>query len=96
MNYLDPQKSAVAWLILIGSITLVCVLLWLLNKALRKLGVREHHVDRMGSSMLEVERLIRPTAEHVLSARKQRKATLPDGKDDPREEPSDDPPEERR
>lgn len=87
MDYLDPQKSAVAWLILIGAITGVCLLLWLLNKALRKLGLREHRVDRMGSSMLEVERLVRPTAEHVLTARKQRKATLPDSKGGPPEEP---------
>ena len=38
MDYLDPQKSAVAWLILIGVIAGVCLLLWLLNKALGKLG----------------------------------------------------------
>jgi hypothetical protein len=85
MDYLDPQKSVIAWLILIAAIACVCLLLWLLNKGLRKIGVREHRVDRMGSSMLEVERLIRPAAEHVLTARKQRKAILPDGKDEPPE-----------
>ncbi|HKD85705.1 MAG TPA: hypothetical protein VKB58_13225 [Terriglobales bacterium] len=83
MDYLDPQQSGVAWLILIGAIAGVCLLLWLLNKALRKLGVREHRADRMGSSILEVERLVRPTAEHVLTARKERKVTLPDGREEP-------------
>ncbi len=86
MDYLDPQKSPVAYLILFAGIALICVLLWLLNKLLRKFGVREHHVDRMGSSMLEMERMFRPSAEHVITARQQRKATKPRGDDDPPKE----------
>lgn len=82
MNYLDPQQSPVAYLILIAAITAVCVLLWLLNRLLRKLGVREHRVDRMGSSMLEMERMFRPGAEHVITARQQRKASQRQGDDD--------------
>jgi hypothetical protein len=70
-------------LLLLAGITALCFALWLLNRLLRKLGVREHHVDRMGSSMLEIERMFRPGAEHVITARKQRKATLPDGEGDP-------------
>jgi hypothetical protein len=89
MEYLDPQKSEVAWLILIGAIAGLCLLLWLLNRLLRLLGIKEHRVDRLGSSMLHMERLIRPTAEHVLTAKKQRKASLPDGKDEPPDAPSD-------
>lgn len=82
MDYLDPQKSLLAWIILIAALAVLCLLLWLVNKLVRKLGVREHYVDRMGSSMLALERLIRPSAEHVLTARQTRKAVLPnrDGK----------------
>jgi len=83
MDYLDPQKSAVAWLIMIAAIAALCTLLWLVNKLLRKLGVREHPTDRVGSSLLEVERMFRPTAEHVITARQKRKSSLPSGKDDP-------------
>lgn len=79
---LDPQELPAA-LVLIAGIALVCLLLWLLNKLLNRLGVREHHVDRMGSSMLELERMFRPSAEHVITARRQRKATQPDGEGDP-------------
>lgn len=70
-------------LVLVAAIAALCFALWLLNRLLRKLGIREHHVDRMGSSMLEMERMFRPGAEHVITARKQRKAPLPDGEDDP-------------
>ena len=87
MDYLDPQKSPAADLILIAGIALVFLLLWLLNKLLRKLGVREHHVDRMGNSMLEMERMFRPSAEHVITARQKRKALLPDGEGDPPDDP---------
>ena len=87
MNYLDPKQSPVAYLILIAAIVLLCVLLWLLNKGLRKLGVREHHVDRMGSSMLEMERMFRPGAEHVITARRHRKATHSQGDNDPKPKP---------
>jgi hypothetical protein len=83
MDYFDTQKSLVATLILIAGIAAICLLLWLLNKLLRRFGVREHHVDRMGSSMLEMERMFRPSAEHVITARQKRKATKPRGDDDP-------------
>jgi hypothetical protein len=86
MNYLDPQQSPVAYLILFAGIALVCVLLWLLNRLLGKFGIREHHVDRMGSSMLEMERMFRPKAEHVITARQKRRALQPSGDDDPPEE----------
>jgi len=85
MDYLDPQKSMVAWLVLLGGIAGVCWLLWLLNDLLKRFGVTEYRVDRLGSSMLEMERLFRPSAEHVLTVRRQRKATLPSGKDEPPE-----------
>lgn len=87
VNYLDPQKSVIAWLVLFAAIAGLCLLLWLLNKLLRKLGVKDHRVDRLGASMLEMERLIRPSAEHVLMARSQRKVTLPSGEDNPPEGP---------
>ena len=47
--------------------------------------MREHHVDRMGSSMLEMERMFRPNAEHVITARQKRKAMQDNGDDDPPE-----------
>jgi hypothetical protein len=86
MNYLDPQQSPVAYLVLIAAIAFICFVLWSLNRPLRKFGVREHHVDRMGSSMLEMERMFRPKAEHVITARQKRKAMQPTGDDDPSEE----------
>ena len=85
MNYLDPQQSPVAYLIVIAGIALICFLLWGLNRLLRKFGLREHHVDRMGSSMLEMERMFRPKAEHVITARQKRKAMQPSGDDEPPE-----------
>ncbi len=39
MDYLDPQKSLIAWLVLAAGIAGVCLLVWLLNKLLRQLGV---------------------------------------------------------
>ena len=85
MNYLDPQQSPAAYLILIAGIAAICFLIWLLNRLLRKFGVREHHVDRMGSSMLEMERMFRPKAEHVITARQKRKALQAAEDDDPPE-----------
>jgi hypothetical protein len=86
MNYFDPQQSPVAYLILLGGIGFLCVLLWLLNQLLRRFGLREHHVDRMGSSMLEMERMFRPKAEHVITARQKREAIQPSGDDEPPEQ----------
>lgn len=86
MNYLDPQKSPIAYLVVIGGVAALALLMWLLNRLLRKLGVREHYVDRMGSSMLEMERMFRPKAEHVITAREKRKAMQPSGDDDDRRE----------
>ena len=83
MGYLDPQKSLVAWVILLGAIAVLCLLLWLLNRGLRRLGIREHHVDRLGTSLLEVERLVRPSIEHVLTSRRERKAEQENGRGDP-------------
>ena len=85
MNYLDPQQSPVAYLLLIAGIAMICFLLWALNRLLRRFGLREHHVDRMGSSMLEMERMFRPNAEHVITARQKRKAMQDNGDDDPPE-----------
>lgn len=80
---MDPQKSAIAWLIMIAAIAALCALLWLVNKLLRRLGVHEHRADRVGSSLHEVERMFRPTAEHVIAARQKRKSNAPSGEDDP-------------
>ena len=82
MNYLDPQQSPVAYLVLIAGIGLICFLLWGLNRLLRRFGVREHHVDRMGNSMLEMERMFRPKAEHVITARQKRQALQNSGDDE--------------
>ena len=87
MNYFDPQQSPVAYLILFAGIGLICFLLWALNRLLRKFGLREHHVDRMGNSMLEMERMFRPKAEHVITARQKHKAMQPSGDDDTPEQP---------
>jgi len=83
VGYLDPQESVIGWFVLLAGFAAICLLLWLLNKLLRKLGVREHPTDRIGSSMLEIERLVRPRAEHVRTARRQRKAALHNAKGHP-------------
>jgi hypothetical protein len=83
MNYLDPQQSPVAYLLWIAGIAMICFLLWALNRLLRRFGLREHHVDRMGSSMLEMERMFRPKAEHVIAARQKRKAMQDSGDGEP-------------
>ena len=76
-NYGDTILPTLA---LIGVIVFIVFLLWALNRFLRRLGGREHHVDRLGNSMLELERMFRPSAEHVITARQERKAL--EAKDD--------------
>ena len=83
MDHLDPQESYLAWLVLLAVIALLCWCLWLLNRLLRRWGVKENRVDRLGSSMLELERLVRPSAEHIVTARKDRKITRPGGEGEP-------------
>ena len=85
MLLLDPNNSLLTGLAVPVGLAVICLLLWLLNKLLRKLGVREHHVDRVGTGLLEVERLVRPRAEHVLTARRERRAEQAKGDDDPPE-----------
>jgi hypothetical protein len=85
MILLDPNNSLLTGLAVPAGLVVICVLIWLLNKLLRKLGIREHSVDRVGSSLLELERLVRPRAEHVITARKQRRAEQGNEDDDPPE-----------
>ena len=82
MLLLDPNNSLLTGLAVPAGLAAICAIVWLLNKLLRTLGVREHSVDRVGSSLLELERLVRPRAEHVITARQQRKAEQGNDDDD--------------
>jgi len=45
--------------------------------------LRERHAGRLGTGLLEVERLIRPAAENVRTSRRERKAGKHGGRGDP-------------
>ena len=71
----DPQQSWWFWLGVLGFF----VVLWLLYlglKALERRGIgpKAHHVDRVGSAMLEVQSIFDPGKRQVIEARQEKKA----------------------
>jgi hypothetical protein len=83
MNYLDPQQSAVAWFVVLGGMALLCVAVYGLNALLKRFGVREHRTDRMSGALLEMDKIIRPSAQNIVQARRQRKRSDKSGEGPP-------------
>lgn len=83
MNYLDPQQSGVAWLVILGGLALLCFALYGLNEVLKRFGIRHHRTDRMSGALLEIEKMVRPSAQNVVEARRERKRAEKSGEGPP-------------